>query len=81
MYIKELPLNEFTTYCENNKVNSYRQTLEYALYEMQKYKTSVSLQLANNPRFYLDVELEDNIDRIISMIKNYYEKGELKYVQ
>lgn len=56
------------------------QAIEYTLLEMQKYKTVVSLQIANNPKFYLDVDLENNLEHIMKMIKNYYKRGKLKYV-
>lgn len=52
--------------------------LEYTLMEIQKYRRIISLQLANKPKFYLDVDIENNIDNIISMIKRYYKRGELK---
>lgn len=52
-------------------------TLEYTLFEMQKYRRVISLQIANKPKFYLDVDLEDNIDNIIKAIKRYYKRGKL----
>ena len=51
--------------------------LEHLLYEIQKYRCVISLQLANNPKFYLDVDLQNNVDNIIKSIKKYYSRGEL----
>ena len=49
----------------------------HTLFEMQKYRSVISLQIANKPKFYLDVDLEDNIDNIMKVIKRYYKRGKL----
>jgi len=68
----------YVTLSDKEPTKSQYEALEYALYEIQKYRKIISLQLANNPKFYLDVDLEENVDNIIKMIKRYYKKGELK---
>ena len=68
----------YVTLSDKEPTKSQYEALEYALYEIQKYRRIISLQIANNPKFYLDVDLEDNVDNIITAIKRYYKKGELK---
>ena len=68
----------YVTLSDKEPTKEQYKALEYALLEIQQYRRIISLQLANNPKFYLDVDLEDNVENIIKMIKRYYKKGELK---
>ena len=67
----------YITLSDKEPTERQYKALEHLLYEIQKYRRIVSLQLANNPKFYLDVDLEDNVDNIINIIKRYYSRGEL----
>lgn len=67
----------YITLSDKEPTDKQYKMLEYLLYEIQSYKTTISLQLANNPKFYLDVDLEDNVDNIMNSIKRYYNRGEL----
>ena len=68
----------YVTLSDKEPTEEQYKSLEYALHEIQKYRRVISLQLANNPKFYLDVDLENNIDKIMLSIKRYYKQGELK---
>ena len=68
----------YLTLSDKEPTRQQYEALEYTLLEMEKYKRIISLQLANNPKFYLDVDLENNIKNIIKSIKKYYKTGELK---
>ncbi len=68
----------YVTLSDKQPTKTQYKSLEYALFEMQKYRRIVSLQIANRPKFYLDVDLEDNIKNVIKAIKRYYKEGELK---
>lgn len=67
----------YITLSDKEPTQKQYKALEHLLYEIQKYRRIISLQLANNPKFYLDVDLEDNVDNIINIIKRYYSRGEL----
>ena len=67
----------YLTLSDKEPTEEQYKTLEYTLFEMQKYRRVISLQIANKPKFYLDVDLEDNIDNIIKAIKRYYKRGKL----
>lgn len=68
----------YVTLSDKEPTKLQYQALEYALLEIQKYRRIISLQLANKPKFYLDVDLENNVDKVIKAIKGYYKKGVLK---
>lgn len=68
----------YVTLSDKEPTSKQYKALELTLFEMQRYRRVISLQLANNPKFYLDVDLEDNIDKIILAIKRYYKTGNLK---
>ena len=67
----------YLTLSDKEPTEEQYKTLEYTLFEMQKYRSVISLQIANKPKFYLDVDLEDNIDNIMKVIKRYYKRGKL----
>lgn len=67
----------YLTLSDKEPTEEQYKTLEHTLFEMQKYRRVISLQIANKPKFYLDVDLEDNIDNIIKAIKRYYKRGKL----
>ena len=48
--------------------------LELALTNISKDRDKISIQLVNEPKFYVDYDLND-IPHIISRIKEYYDKG------
>lgn len=54
------------------------EAIEYALLEIRRYRSIISLQLANNPKFYLDIDLDGDFKPIMQIIKRYYKKGVLK---
>ena len=56
-------------------------TLEYVLYELQHFRRIVSIQVATEPSFYVDVDLEDNIENIMNKIKKYYKTKKLKTLE
>ena len=68
----------YLTLSDKEPTEEQYKAIEYALLEIQKYRRIISLQIANNPKFYLDVDLENNVETIVKKIKNYYKKGELK---
>ncbi len=68
----------YVTLSDKEPNSEQYKTLEYTLFEMQKYRRIVCLQIANKPKFYLDVDLEDSIKNIIKAIKRYYKTGDLK---
>lgn len=68
----------YITLSDKEPTKAQYQALEYTLLEIQKYRRVISLQIANQPKFYLDVDLENNVDKVIKAIKAYYKKGELR---
>lgn len=68
----------YVTLPDKEPTKAQYDALEYCLLEIKQYRRVVSLQLANNPKFYLDIDLEDDIKHIMGIIKAYYQKGELK---
>lgn len=52
------------------------QSLEYALIEISKDRDQISVQIHNNPKFYMNFDLKD-IPNIIAKIKYYYASGDL----
>lgn len=54
--------------------------LEFCLYELNTFRDTISIQVANNPRYYEEVDLTDNITKVMKHIKSYYKKGVLKNV-
>lgn len=51
-------------------------TLETTLMEIARLRDEICIQIFNNPRFYLNVSLED-IPNIIRKIKMFYKYGEM----
>ena len=68
----------YLTLSDKEPTKEQYEAIEYALLEIQKYRRIISLQIANNPKFYLDVDLENNVENVVKKIKNYYKGGELK---
>lgn len=56
--------------------NDQYKSLELVFINMSKYRDEVSIQLQDNPRFYLNFKLDD-ILHIIDRIKLYYTNGQL----
>ena len=50
--------------------------LETVFSNMSKFRDVVSIQIQNNPKFYINYSLDD-ITEVISKIKLYYKTGEL----
>lgn len=67
----------YITLSDKEPTKKQYEALEYLLYEIQRYRRVISLQLANNPKFYLDVDLENNVKSVMNTIKQYYKKGDL----
>lgn len=69
----------YVTLPEKELTKAQYDALEYCLLEIKKYRRVISFQLANNPKFYLDIDLEIyDLKEITEAIKKYYEIGELK---
>lgn len=52
-------------------------TLPYCLKELRKYRSTVSIQVANNSRYYSIIDLSEDTQAIVDLIKTYYKEGEL----
>lgn len=60
-----------------SKLNKQQyKALELALVEISKYRDEISIQLASDPKFYINFNLKD-IPNIIRKVKLYYSSGEL----
>lgn len=64
----------YVTLPTKNLTNEQYKSLEMALIYISKYRDSISVQLHNDPKFYVDYDLSD-IPHIIERIKLYYNKG------
>ena len=53
-------------------------SIELALVKISSYRDKISIQIHNDPKFYLDFDLDD-IPHIMKSIKRYYKSGKLKY--
>lgn len=61
----------------DKKLNSTQyKSLEYVLVNIAQFRDEISVQLHNNPKFYINYKLDD-IPNIIKKIKLYYTTGEL----
>ena len=66
----------YVTLPEKELTPAQYESLELALINISKDRNKISIQIANNPKFYIDYDLDD-IPYIMNKIKKFYKGFEL----
>lgn len=66
----------YVTLPDKKLTSAQYKALEYVLIQISKLRSSISVQIHSQPKFYMNFELDD-IPNIIDKIKLYYTTGKL----